>query len=190
MPVDCQKLLILDTQFGFFSLIFQASTVLHLSLGHVSRADIRRAFQDRRLAQFRAPLCEVSDPPNAAIFRLVDQLTRYTAGHREAFARVRIDSRGLTPFTLRVIAACQKIPYGQTVTYGELARSSGSPRGARSVGTVMAQNRFPLLVPCHRVVAAGGRLGGFSAAGGQGLKQQLLEMEAAASGKRLALAAE
>ena len=73
--------------------------------------------------------------------------------------------------------------------YGTLARRAGSPRGARSVGTVMAKNRFPLLVPCHRVVA-GSRLGGFSAAGGVALKRQLLEMEAAARGSCVTLGME
>ena len=114
--------------------------------------------------------------------RLVAQLVSYTEGAPQRFDRVRIDADTLTPFARRVMQACRNIPYGHSITYGGLARRAGSPGAARAVGSVMAKNRFPLIVPCHRVVAAGGRLGGFSAAGGQGLKRRLLQMEARVCG--------
>jgi len=187
MLVDCQKLVILDTDFGFLGLVFQASKVLHLSLGHTSRSHVLRAIVDCPNLDGSASVCREADLQNRAILHLVGQLYRYTEGEEQEFRGAHLDLTGRSPFARRVTAACRKIPYGQTASYGTLARRAGSPHGARSVGTVMAKNRFPLLVPCHRVVAAGNRLGGFSAAGGVALKRRLLEMEAAARGNGVAL---
>lgn len=91
---------------------------------------------------------------------------------------IPLDLCGYTKFQQAVVEACRHIPRGDTKSYGELAADVGRPRAARAVGTVMAQNRFPLIVPCHRVVAAGS-LGGFSAPEGLSLKRRLLEMEGA-----------
>lgn len=81
----------------------------------------------------------------------------------------------LTPFTSRVLTALAAVPRGETVTYGELAARAGSPGAARAAGRAMAGNFWPLLLPCHRVVAAGGRLGGYG--GGEELKARLLRRE-------------
>ena len=83
----------------------------------------------------------------------------------------------LAPFARRVVELCRRIPYGQTLTYGELAAQAGSPRAARAVGNVMRTNRCPLVVPCHRVVPSGSGLGGYSAPGGVRAKLRLLELE-------------
>lgn len=83
----------------------------------------------------------------------------------------------MTPFRKRVIAQTRRIPWGMTKTYGEIAELAESPRAARAVGTAMAENRFPIVIPCHRVVASGGRIGGFSAPQGVSLKRQLLAVE-------------
>lgn len=80
-------------------------------------------------------------------------------------------------FAQEVLLACRAIPWGETRTYGELAAECGAPGAARAVGNVMASNRFPLVVPCHRVVAANGRLGGFSAPQGIEMKRRLLQLE-------------
>ena len=187
MPVDCQKLVILDTPFRFLGLVFKGSKVLHLSLGHKTRKELKQAVSlSGNLRAERSPR-EESEPHNLQIQDLVDRLQRYTEGEVEEFRDVDLDLDNVTPFTRRVLRACQKIPYGKTVSYGMLAERAGSPRGARSAGTVMAKNRFPLLVPCHRVVAAGRRLGGFSAPGGLPLKRQLLSLEASTCGVPLAV---
>lgn len=89
-----------------------------------------------------------------------------------------LDLTGYTEFQRRVVQTCRKIPPGKTLSYGQLAEAVGRPRAARAVGTVMSQNRFPLIVPCHRVVAANS-LGGFSAPDGLSLKRRLLAMEGA-----------
>jgi O-6-methylguanine DNA methyltransferase len=83
--------------------------------------------------------------------------------------------RRLSPFTSQVLTALAAVPRGETVTYGELAARAGNPAAARAVGRAMAANLWPLLLPCHRVVAAGGRLGGYG--GGLDLKARLLEQE-------------
>jgi methylated-DNA-[protein]-cysteine S-methyltransferase len=82
---------------------------------------------------------------------------------------------GGTAFENRVWRALRKIPYGQTVSYSELARAIGAPNGARAVGQANGRNPIPIVVPCHRVVAAGGKLGGY--AGGLEIKRTLLQLE-------------
>ena len=92
-----------------------------------------------------------------------------------ACPKVPVDLTGVAGFTLRVLDAARTIPPGKTITYGELARRAGSPRACRAVGQVMARNPIPLVIPCHRVVAAGGQ-GGYG--GGLALKARLLALEA------------
>ena len=108
---------------------------------------------------------------------LAERLTAYAAGEPEDFADVAVDLSHLTPFERRVVENCRRIPFGQTLSYGRLAEQVGSPRAARAVGNVMAGNRCPLVVPCHRVVAAGGRIGNYSAPEGRRMKLRLLEQE-------------
>jgi methylated-DNA-[protein]-cysteine S-methyltransferase len=115
-----------------------------------------------------------------SIVQLVDRLHQFAEGRPVDFADVPLALDRLSPFARRVVDACRRIPWGQVRTYGQLAAVCGSPGAARAVGSVMAKNRFPLIVPCHRVVAAGGELGGYSAPAGLAMKRRLLEMEAAA----------
>ena len=88
----------------------------------------------------------------------------------------------------RVYAVARTIRPGQTLTYGDIAKQLGDPLLARDVGQALARNPFPMIVPCHRVVAAGGKLGGFSAAGGVATKQRLLAIERAQVAWQLPLA--
>ena len=79
---------------------------------------------------------------------------------------------------MAVIKNCRRIGWGETLTYGQLAEAAGSPRAARAVGTVMSGNRFPIIVPCHRVVSStGNRFGGFTAPGGVPMKKRMLKLE-------------
>lgn len=104
------------------------------------------------------------------------QLSEYFLGRRRQF-ELALDNAGLSPFACRVHKELLKVPYGQVVTYGELAALAGSPRAARAVGRVMASNPFPLVVPCHRVVNANGTIGQYSAARGTESKVWLLDFE-------------
>ncbi|HEX7379224.1 MAG TPA: methylated-DNA--[protein]-cysteine S-methyltransferase [Pirellulales bacterium] len=110
---------------------------------------------------------------------LVERLQRYGEGAYDDFLDVELAPVAKTPFQRRVIELCRHIPYGSSLTYGELAARAGHPRAARAVGTCMRTNSTPLVVPCHRVVGAGGSLRGYSAGEGTRMKLRLLEMEAA-----------
>jgi methylated-DNA-[protein]-cysteine S-methyltransferase len=113
--------------------------------------------------------------PRAWVSPAIRQIREYYSGRRRRFSfRICVDD--LAPFTSRVIACLRKVPYGRTVTYGELARRAGSPRASRAVGNAMASNDLPLIIPCHRVLATQG-LGGFG--GGLRLKRDLLRLEGA-----------
>jgi methylated-DNA-[protein]-cysteine S-methyltransferase len=106
---------------------------------------------------------------------LAQRFAAYFAGERDSFEDVELDVDDGTPFQHRLVDALRSIPYGETVTYGELASLAGAPNAHRAAGTFCARNRFPLVVPCHRVVAANG-IGGFGSLG-VGYKRRLLELE-------------
>jgi len=101
-------------------------------------------------------------------------IARYLAGEKVSLG-LKPDLAGGSPFRRKVYREVMRIPYGQTRTYGEVAALAGCPGGARSVGQAMAANRTPLIVPCHRVVSAGGKIGGFSS--GLEVKGFLLRLE-------------
>jgi methylated-DNA-[protein]-cysteine S-methyltransferase len=102
------------------------------------------------------------------------QLAAYFA-RKERALDAPVDLEGFTPFARTVMECLRQVPYGQTVTYGELAARAGRPGAARAVGQVMHSNPVPLFLPCHRVLGASGDLTGF--AGGLDTKKALLEME-------------
>ncbi|MEW4564568.1 methylated-DNA--[protein]-cysteine S-methyltransferase [Bremerella sp. JC770] len=109
---------------------------------------------------------------------LIQDIVDYAAGIRIDFADVATDLSHGTPFQQRIWVACQRIPYGEVVTYGELARLAGRPGAARAVGTAMSRNRIPLIIPCHRVIAASNKIGGFTSPQGIRQKKRLLDLEA------------
>jgi methylated-DNA-[protein]-cysteine S-methyltransferase len=113
----------------------------------------------------------------ATIVRTIDRLQRFAAGEADDFADVQVDLSELTEFQLKVVKACRKISAGQSRSYGDLAAIAGSPRAARAVGNVMRSNRYPLIVPCHRVIASNGKLCGFTCPQGLAMKERLLERE-------------
>ena len=134
---------------------------------------LRWATGPEALAEFGAAL---RDPGALRPFRR--KIARYFAGERVDLGPLELP--GSTPFARRVYGAVSRIPYGEVRTYGEIADAAGKPGAARAVGMLMSKNPLCLGVPCHRVVAAGGKLGGFT--GGVERKKRLLELEAAASG--------
>lgn len=102
------------------------------------------------------------------------EILEFLAGRRRRFT-VAIDLGAVPPVHRRFLLAAGEIPYGSTVTYAELAANAGAPKAARAAGQAMARNRLPLIIPCHRVVASGGGLGGYR--GGLELKRRLLDLE-------------
>ena len=130
-------------------------------------------FRARLDKEFRAPLFFHPE----AVTDALTQLREYLDGTRTAFD-LPLDISRLTGFRQRVLQETVKIPYGETATYGELARRAGSPNAARAVGGAMAANPIPLVIPCHRVLASDGSLHGYSG-GREGLpvKARLLTLE-------------
>lgn len=148
------------------------------------------ASRGRRLCRLLLPLRRTADAHSLArrqwadaeysaelLPKLQTQLQNYFDGGCLDF-QVRIDLGSESTFQREVTQACRTIPFGETLTYGQLADLAGYPGAARAVGSVMANNLIPLVIPCHRVVAAGGKLGGFSAPGGSNTKKRLLQLEA------------
>jgi len=122
-----------------------------------------------------------NDKVDAQLQSLVSRLTAFADGTADDFLDIELDLDTMTGFQRRVIARCRRIAWGKTLTYGQLAACAGSPRAARAVGNIMAANRFPLIVPCHRVIGAGGSLRGFSAPDGLTMKRRLLQREGSLS---------
>ncbi|HZY18546.1 MAG TPA: methylated-DNA--[protein]-cysteine S-methyltransferase [Ramlibacter sp.] len=123
----------------------------------------------------------VSVPP-PPVRDVIARLQSALAGRHDALLDVPIDWVGVAPFARRVYEAARAIAPGQVRTYGELARALGEPGAARAVGQALGHNPFAPLVPCHRILAARGAAGGFSAEGGTRTKLRLLEIEGAALG--------
>ena len=114
---------------------------------------------------------------NAITAQAIAALARYFDGDVAALDDLPVDP-DVTPFRRQVLAAMRRIPAGQVDTYGSLGRAAGaSPGAVRAVGSACATNPIPIIIPCHRVVAAGGKMGGFSGAGGLDTKKWLLRHE-------------
>lgn len=114
-------------------------------------------------------------PPQIA--ELIDRVRQHLQGDVQDFRDVVVDLNGVGSFARKVYEAARAIPIGETVTYGELAKTLKCPNAARAVGQALGRNPVALLIPCHRILAAGGKPGGFSAHGGQATKARLLEVE-------------
>lgn len=109
---------------------------------------------------------------------LAERLDQYFSTGCLEWDWASLDWRAITPFHREVLECCAQIAAGQTLTYGQLAARAGRPRAARAVGSAMARNRWPLIIPCHRVVGSDGRLTGYSGTGGIETKRRLLGLEA------------
>ena len=130
-----------------------------------------------RLLMRRAPGARASTPPTE-VSEAIAAAKRYFDGKETDFSGVRLDLDDADPFFRQTYEAARRVGWGRTTTYGALAKERGAgPEAARDVGTAMAKNPIPLIIPCHRVLAAGGKVGGFSAPGGAARKTAMLELE-------------
>ncbi len=170
-----------QTAIGWLGIAGRGEIVRAVFVGHPSAASVKQAA--RRWAVENAStgsLDEADWHPD-----LCERLQAYAEGEPVDFEDFRLELPRRTPFRDKVLAATRRLGYGLTTTYGDLARRVGHPGAARAVGTVMSTNRFPILIPCHRVLAAGGKLGGYTSPAGTDLKQRLLDMEHAARSARV-----
>ncbi len=159
----------LDTPIGVLVLVGDDAALTHVRLPETTRLGGSTGL--RGTTERPATRMKASAPLRAA----AAQLEEYFSGARTSFA-LPLAPRG-TPFQLAVWNALTGIPYGETITYGELARRVGRPAASRAVGQANGANPLPIVCPCHRVVAAGGRLGGYG--GGTETKRRLLALEGA-----------
>ena len=176
MTAPCYALF--DSPIGRCGIGWGPGGILVLQLPEASDAATRRRViaQLPRTGQAGAVECQ----PPAAIGAAIGAIRALLTGEARDLGEIRLDMRGVPPFHARVYDAARKIPPGRTATYGEIATRLGMPRAARAVGQALGRNPFAIIVPCHRVTAAGGKLGGFSANGGVSTKLRLLAIEGAA----------
>lgn len=120
--------------------------------------------------------CSQPPPPIGVI---IERVRKHLQGQLQDFRDIPVDLDGAGPFVRKVCEAARKIPAGQTLTYLEVAKTIGYEKSARSVGQALGRNPIPLIIPCHRVAAAHGKPGGFSAYGGRATKAKLLAIEGA-----------
>jgi methylated-DNA-[protein]-cysteine S-methyltransferase len=158
-------MLVLETAIGSCAVTWSAAGLTEVRLPR------RRAWTgDHRIDD-----SDVPGPVRDAVSGIVALLD----GERRDLREIVLDELSLDDFRRRVYAATREIGPGQTATYGEIARAIGTPGAARAVGAALGQNPYPIVVPCHRVLAADGSLHGFSAPGGIMTKRRLLEIEGA-----------
>jgi O-6-methylguanine DNA methyltransferase len=130
-----------------------------------------------RIARKSGASNPATPPPEIAA--IIEKIRKHLQGETQDFRGVALDLENVDPFFRQIYEAARQIPPGQTRTYGEIAKAVGQPAAAQEVGQAMAKNPVPIIVPCHRVAAAGGKLGGFSASGGPATKAKLLAIEGA-----------
>jgi len=160
-----------ETAAGFAAIGWNAKGVNSFRLPAGTAREVERSLL-RRL-----PEAQPAGPP-PPVQAVIDDAKRYFAGERVDFAQVPIDLGQQAPFFEHVYAAVRALGWGETATYGAIARMlDAGPEFARDVGQAMAANPVPLIVPCHRVTAANGKIGGFSAPGGSSSKALMLGIE-------------
>lgn len=175
-----ESYLLLDAPLGVCGIAWSSRGLVRLQLPEATREAT-----ERRLAVAGRSAATSALPP--AVERAVAALRRYFSGEPADLTAVDVDLGGVPEFHRQIYAVTRAVPWGETVTYGDLARMVGSPGSARAVGQAMGRNPVPVVIPCHRVLASGQGLGGFSAPGGLTTKQRLLALEKATAIDKLPL---
>ena len=132
----------------------------------------------RERLEARFPGATEADPP-PFVAEAVASIARLLRGEKVDLGGIPVDLEGASELERKVYEAARRIPCGEVRTYGEIAREIGAPGAAQAVGSALGRNPAPIVVPCHRVLASGGRSGGFSAPGGVDTKFRMLEIEGA-----------
>jgi methylated-DNA-[protein]-cysteine S-methyltransferase len=162
--------LLFETPIGACGIVWGDRGIVGVQLPEASesasRAKIRREFRGAR-----------ESAPPARVQQALDGMVALLRGEAPDLSFIELDMRHVAPFNRRVYEVARTIPPGATLSYGEIAARLGEPGAARDVGSVLGQNPFSIVVPCHRVLAAGGKIGGFSARGGIKTKLRLLSIE-------------
>ncbi|MHC5138521.1 MAG: methylated-DNA--[protein]-cysteine S-methyltransferase [Planctomycetota bacterium] len=159
---------IFKTNWGWFCLLGGEKGLIRTYLPVLQKDIIR----NRILADFPESITSKTE-----FSMLKTRIIHYYQGQPVDFSTVGVQLDGFSGFQQRVLLVLKTITYGQKISYGELAKLSDSPKAARAIGSVMAKNPLPLVIPCHRVIKADGTLGRFSAPGGAAAKKRMLELE-------------
>jgi methylated-DNA-[protein]-cysteine S-methyltransferase len=167
-----QSYTLFETAIGTCGIVWTARGVCGIQLPEKDATATHARVQRRHPTAIKA-----SPPP--AIRRAIDGIVALLAGEKRDLGDIVIDDERQSDFNKRVYAIARTIPPGKTMTYGEIAERLGDKTLARAVGQAMGENPTPIVMPCHRVLAAGGKTGGFSAPGGVVTKLQLLTIEGA-----------
>jgi len=171
MGQAAHQYLVFETASGFCGIAWNGVGITRFQL------PARSAEATERNLRRRLPGAEPG-APTPEVIEAVTAVKRYFEGERIDFSDVRLDLDEQDDFFKQIYAAARRVGWGRTTTYGTLAKELGvGPEAARDVGQAMAKNPVPLLIPCHRVLAAGGKVGGFSAPGGSAAKVRMLELE-------------
>lgn len=166
-----QRYCVFETAAGFCGIAWKDDAITCLRLPTASHEAASH------LMLRRIPDAAPGEPP-PSIAKVADSVRRYFEGEEVEFTGCEIDLGEQEWFFREVYSHVRKIPWGETTTYGAVARALGAgPQAARDVGQAMASNPVPLIIPCHRVLAAGGKVGGFSAPGGSISKARMLKLE-------------
>ncbi len=169
-----------DTAIGTCGVAWNARGLIGVQLLQSEGGDPRA-----RLAR-TYPLAVETDPP-PAVAQAIAGMQALLSGEPRDLLEIELDTSGLAPFSARVYEISRAIPPGQTLTYGDIAKQLGDLSLSRAVGQALGANPWPIVVPCHRILAAGGRKGGFSAPGGADTKLRMLEIEGALAPETLPL---
>jgi methylated-DNA-[protein]-cysteine S-methyltransferase len=171
MDKTAQHYFIFETAGGFCGIAWKSVGITRFQL------PTKSAEATKRILLRRAPGAEPGIP-TPEVAEAVAAVKLYFEGERIDFSAVNLDLRDQDAFFQQIYAAARQVGWGQTTTYGTLAKELGAgPEAARDVGQAMANNPVPLIIPCHRVLAAGGKVSGFSAPGGAKAKIRMLELE-------------
>ena len=170
---------LVETALGAIGLAWSSSGLTRLQLPERNPgATLARLTMEDRATAGRPPRAPTAELP-AFVSSIASLLVRYAQGERVDFTGVRVDLSEIDGFRVSIYNAARALGYGETATYGGLAEAAGHPGLSRETGVALGRNPVAIIVPCHRIVASGGRLGGFSAPGGAMTKQRLLTMESA-----------
>ena len=171
MGRTAQHHIIFETASGFCGISWNSVGITRFQLPSPSA----EATQRNLLRRLRGA---ESGAPTPQVFEAIAAVRRYFEGEKIDFGHFQLDLDAQEEFFKQIYAAARRVCWGQTTTYGTLAKELGyGPEIARDVGQAMAKNPVPLIIPCHRVLAAGGKVGGFSAPGGSAAKIHMLELE-------------
>ncbi len=162
---------VFETAIGFCGLVWSADYVVSVVL-----PEERKSLLRKRLDETQAQLYALNEVPKW-IKKTIESLQKHLAGTPQDFSKIPVQFEKRTNFQQKIYQLVRKIPSGKVMTYKEIGIKLGMPGASRAIGTAMGRNPVPLIIPCHRVVASGGRPGGFTAHGGLHTKAKLLKIE-------------